>query len=140
MNEYLLPLLGGLLIGLAVTIMLLFNGRVVGISGIIAGLIKPQKNDTFWRLNFVLGMLIGGLLLNLTWPTVFQNALEISNVQLIIAGIFVGFGTLLGNGCTSGHGVCGISRFSPRSLIATVIFMSTGILIVYFVRKLGFFI
>lgn len=140
MNEYLLPLLGGLLIGLAVTIMLLFNGRVVGISGIIAGLIKPQKNDTFWRLNFVLGMLIGGLLLNLTWPTVFQNALETSNVQLIIAGIFVGFGTLLGNGCTSGHGVCGISRFSPRSLIATVIFMSTGILIVYFVRKLGFFI
>lgn len=140
MNEYLLPLLGGLLIGLAVTIMLLFNGRVVGISGIIAGLIKPQKDDTFWRLNFVLGMMIGGLLLNLTWPTVFQNALETSNVQLIIAGIFVGFGTLLGNGCTSGHGVCGISRFSPRSLIATVIFMSTGILIVYFVRKLGFFI
>lgn len=140
MNEFLLPLLGGLLIGLAVTIMLLFNGRVVGISGIIAGLIKPQKNDTFWRLNFVLGMMIGGLLLNLTWPTVFQNSLEISNVQLIIAGIFVGFGTLLGNGCTSGHGVCGISRFSPRSLIATVIFMSTGILIVYFVRKLGFFI
>lgn len=139
MNEFLLPLLGGLLIGLAVTIMLLFNGRVVGISGIIAGLIKPQQQDTFWRINFVLGLVIGGLILNFSWPNVFQNTIVASNTQIIIAGLLVGFGTLLGNGCTSGHGVCGISRLSPRSLIATFVFMFTGIVAVFIFRKFGLF-
>lgn len=140
MNEFLLPLLGGLLIGLAVTIMLLFNGRVVGISGIIAGLIKPQQQDTLWRFTFVLGLVIGGLILNFSWPSVFQNTIVASNMQIIIAGFLVGFGTLLGNGCTSGHGVCGISRLSPRSLIATFVFMLTGIVAVFIFRKFGLFI
>lgn len=140
MNEYLQPLLGGLLIGSAVTLMLLFNGRVVGISGIIAGLIKPQKHETFWRFNFVLGLVIGGLLLKYFWPNVFLNTVNISGLQVIAAGLLVGFGTLLGNGCTSGHGVCGISRLSLRSFIATVVFMTVGILIVFTVKKLGFFI
>lgn len=140
MNEFLLPLLGGLLIGLAVTIMLLFNGRVVGISGIIAGLIKPQQQDTLWRFTFVLGIVIGGLILNFSWPSVFQNTIVASNMQIIIAGFLVGFGTLLGNGCTSGHGVCGISRLSPRSLIATFVFMLTGIVAVFIFRKFGLFI
>lgn len=140
MNEFLLPLLGGVLIGLAVTIMLLFNGRVVGISGIIAGLIKPQQQDTLWRFNFVLGLVIGGLILNFSWPSVFQNTIVASNTQIIIAGLLVGFGTLLGNGCTSGHGVCGISRLSPRSLIATFVFMFTGIVAVFIFRKFGLFI
>lgn len=140
MNEFLLPLLGGVLIGLAVTIMLLFNGRVVGISGIIAGLIKPQQQDTLWRFNFVLGLVIGGLILNFSWPSVFQNTIVASNTQIFIAGLLVGFGTLLGNGCTSGHGVCGISRLSPRSLIATFVFMFTGIVAVFIFRKFGLFI
>lgn len=140
MEQYLLPLLSGLLLGLAATILLLFNGRVIGISGIIAGLIKPQRQDTFWRINFVLGIFIGGLLLNFAWPAAFQNSLVISNAQVIIAGLLVGFGSLLGSGCTSGHGICGISRLSLRSMIATVIFMITGIFIVYIFRHLGLFL
>lgn len=137
MNEFLQPLLGGLLIGLAVTVMLLFNGRVVGISGIIAGLIKPQKFETFWRFAFILGLLIGGLFMNYFSPQVFLNTLNFSTVQVVIAGFLVGFGTLLGNGCTSGHGVCGISRLSMRSLLATVAFMAVGIFVVFTLRKLG---
>lgn len=140
MNEYLQPLLGGLLIGLAVTVMLLFNGRVVGISGIIAGLLKPQKHDTSWRLSFIVGILIGGFMLKAFLPEAFIITLEASNLQIVTAGILVGFGTLLGNGCTSGHGVCGLSRLSPRSLVATVTFIITGILAVYFLRMLGIFL
>lgn len=137
MNQYLNPLLGGLLIGLAVTLMLLFNGRVVGISGIIAGLMTPEKNEVFWRLNFVVGLITGGFLLKIFRPDVFTNTLEVSNVQIIIAGLLVGFGTLLGNGCTSGHGVCGLSRLSLRSLIATLVFMATGVLVVFILRQSG---
>lgn len=138
MTNYIQPLLGGLLIGLAVTIMLLFNGRVIGISGIIAGLIKPAKNETFWRFNFILGLLVGGLLLKFFSPAVFENTLHISTYQIVAAGLLVGFGTLLGNGCTSGHGVCGISRLSLRSMIATAAFMASGILVVFILRKFGF--
>ena len=140
MNEFIQPLLGGLLIGLAVTVMLLFNGRVVGISGIIGSLIKPQKNEIDWRLSFIIGLLMGGFILNLFWPQVFLNQLSISNIQIILAGLFVGFGTLLGNGCTSGHGVCGLSRLSLRSIAATVVFMVSGIAIVFILRKLGLFL
>lgn len=140
MNEYLQPLTGGLLIGLAVTIMLLFNGRVVGISGIIAGLIKPQEHETSWRFSFIFGIIIGGLLLKLFLPEAFLNTLDVSNLQIVVAGILVGFGTLLGNGCTSGHGVCGLSRLSLRSLVATIAFMITGVLAVFILRKLGLFI
>lgn len=140
MNEFLQPLLGGLLIGLAVTLMLLFNGRVVGISGIIAGLIKPQRTETLWRFYFILGLATGGFILNYFWPLIFLNTLSLSNLQVVSAGLLVGFGTLLGNGCTSGHGVCGISRLSIRSLIATVVFMAVGIAAVFTLRKLGLFI
>lgn len=122
-------LIGGSLIGLAVSIMLLFNGKVTGISGIIGGLINPKMSDKKWRLFFLAGLLFGGLFLRFyTADQVFKIETSALNTDYIIAGFLVGFGTLLGNGCTSGHGVCGISRFSPRSIIATIVFISSGIL------------
>lgn len=125
------PLFGGLLIGFAASIMLLFNGRVTGVSGILGGVLKPVKSDVFWRLSFMAGLLAGGLVLRFFSPEVFSSELVISNTRLVVAGLLVGFGTLLGNGCTSGHGVCGISRLSLRSVVATVVFMLAGIATVY---------
>lgn len=122
-------LIGGSLIGLAVSIMLLFNGKVTGISGIIGGLINPKMSDKKWRLFFLAGLLFGGLFLRFyTNAQAFKIETSALNTDYIIAGFLVGFGTLLGNGCTSGHGVCGISRFSPRSIVATIVFISSGIL------------
>lgn len=122
-------LIGGTLIGLAVSIMLLFNGKVTGISGILGGIMNPQTTDKKWRLFFIAGLLFGGLILKiLASDQVFTIETNVSNLDYIIAGFLVGFGTLLGNGCTSGHGVCGISRFSARSIIATIVFISSGIL------------
>jgi uncharacterized membrane protein YedE/YeeE len=129
--------IGGVLIGIAVSLMMLFNGRVTGISGILGGIVKPQKNDLGWRVSFIGGLLLGGFVLQFLRPDAF---IQISSAQLIdymIAGLFVGFGTLLGNGCTSGHGVCGISRLSNRSIVATLTFILFGIisvLIFKFVR------
>lgn len=120
-------LIGGILIGLAVSIMLLFNGRVTGISGIISGLLKPQKNDMGWRLSFLGGLILGGFVLQILNPEVFVQISSAFWFDYMIAGLLVGFGTLLGSGCTSGHGVCGISRFSVRSIIATLTFIFFGI-------------
>jgi uncharacterized membrane protein YedE/YeeE len=119
---------GGVLIGIAATIMLLFNGRVTGISGIVGGLLNPHNEDKSWRILFLIGLLVGGFILRLFHPASFLTVSNAWRVDYIIAGFLVGFGTLLGNGCTSGHGVCGISRFSIRSIISTVIFMLSGIL------------
>lgn len=121
-------ILGGALIGLAVTIMLLFNGRVVGISGIIGNTLKATKGDTLWRVMFILGLLVGGILLRFTLPQSFIQEGHTTTIDYIIAGLLVGFGTLLGNGCTSGHGVCGISRFSIRSILSTITFISFGVI------------
>lgn len=122
-------LIGGSLIGLAVSIMLLFNGKVTGISGIIGGILNPKNSDKKWRLIFIAGLLFGGIILKFNVQSqVFKIETNVLNIDYVIAGFLVGFGTLLGNGCTSGHGVCGISRFSPRSIIATVLFISSGIL------------
>ena len=140
MNDYLLALLGGALIGISVSLMLWWNGRVTGISGIVyAAAIKPVKDDLDWRWSFIAGMLGGGLLLHLIYPKAFDGSLPTANWTLVVGGLLVGFGTVLGNGCTSGHGVCGISRLSPRSLMATITFMGAGILSVYVFRKLGVF-
>ena len=125
---FLMPLLGGVLIGLAATLMLFFNGRVMGVSGIINGLLSYSKGDMGWRIAFVLGVLAGGLVLNIANPELFANTTERSMGLIALAGFLVGFGTIMGSGCTSGHGVCGISRFSPRSLIATVTFIVSGII------------
>jgi hypothetical protein len=129
-------LLGGGLIGLAASILLLSIGRVAGVSGIAGGVLRPRRGDVLWRVWFVLGLLAAGALFARLSPES-MTASPRSLVLVVIAGLLVGVGTRLGNGCTSGHGVCGISRLSPRSLIATVTFMSTGILMVTLVRILG---
>lgn len=121
-------LIGGVLIGLAASIMLLFNGRVTGISGILAGVIQPKKFDIGWRISFLLGLLFGGIILKMMRPEVFIQQSSALWGDYIFAGLLVGFGTLLGNGCTSGHGVCGISRMSIRSIISTVTFIFFGML------------
>lgn len=136
-------LLGGTLIGLATSSLLLFNGRVAGISGIVGGLLTPTKGDTAWRVAFVAGLVAGGLLLFLLTPGVFSSgpsSLQLSSLPhlplLAGGGLLVGFGTRLGSGCTSGHGVCGVGRFSPRSIVATLTFISAGALAVFVLRWL----
>lgn len=121
-------LIGGGVIGLAVSLMLIFNGRVTGVSGIFAGVLRPQKNDFLWRLSFVLGLVSGGIFLKSLGAEVFNLSSSVTKIDYLIAGLLVGFGTLLGNGCTSGHGVCGISRFSVRSIVATLTFISSGVI------------
>lgn len=122
---------GGIIIGLAVSFMLLFTGRVTGISGIIGGALKPKPLDFSWRLLFVSGLISGGVIIKMIHPELFAFDANLKTPDLIIAGLLVGFGTSLGNGCTSGHGVCGISRFSLRSLLATMTFIASGVLSVY---------
>lgn len=121
-------IMGGSLIGLAVSMMLFFNGRVTGISGILGGILNPHSKDKNWRLIFIAGLLAGGIILRFKNEKVFQIVSEASSLDYLIAGFLVGFGTLLGNGCTSGHGVCGISRLSSRSIIATVTFILSGVI------------
>ncbi|MCK6503505.1 YeeE/YedE family protein [Myxococcota bacterium] len=108
--------------------MLLFSGRVAGISGIFGGLLTPKAGDIGWRAAFVAGLLVGGLLLALVAPQVIAPTALRSTPATVLAGLLVGFGVRMGNGCTSGHGVCGLSRFSRRSLVATLSFMATGFL------------
>ncbi len=129
-------LCGGILIGLSASLLLLSDGKIAGISGIVGGLLSPVKNDTAWRVFFVLGLLTGGLLFQLLSAEVFTISITRSTSVLMLAGLFVGFGTRLGNGCTSGHGVCGISRFSPRSLVSTVTFLVTGAITIYIINHL----
>lgn len=128
------PLLGGVLIGVAVTLMLLFNGRVTGISGIInSAVVKPQK-DSGWRWSFIAGLVFGGIILAGINVEFFTNTTGHSLVETAIAGVLVGFGTVMGSGCTSGHGVCGVSRLSIRSMIATATFIAAGLLTVTLVK------
>lgn len=124
---------GGLLIGLAAAVLVLFNGRIAGISGILGGLFRAQRGDATWRVAFLAGLVVApvlyGLFAVLPAPTI-----DASEATLVVAGLLVGIGSRYGGGCTSGHGVCGISRLSPRSLIATATFMAAGFVIVYLVR------
>lgn len=129
-------LIGGMLIGLSASSLLLFDGKIAGISGIVGGILSPAKNDTLWRLLFVVGLLTGGFFFYYISPQSFEIGISRSAVALISAGLLVGFGTRLGNGCTSGHGVCGVSRLSKRSILATVTFLATGILTVFVVNHL----
>lgn len=130
-------LIGGGLIGIAVSIMLVFNGRVTGISGIFNGILNPEKDDTQWRVMFVLGLLLGGFILKSFNKSIIANETSLPDWTLITAGILVGFGTVMGSGCTSGHGVCGISRVSPRSIVATITFILSGVITVFIFNKLG---
>lgn len=129
-------LAGGLLIGLAAALLVLLNGRVLGVSGIVGGLFRPQPGEAGWRIAFLLGMVAAPWVLAALAPAGFISAPRIeSNVPtLLIAGLLVGYGTRLGSGCTSGHGVCGLSRLSLRSLVATLGFMAAGFATVYLVR------
>ena len=122
-------LLGGALIGLAATLLLLFNGRVAGISGILEGVFEPKHKDAAGRFLFLAGLLTGGLFLLAVYPSAFGGQMGLSAWIVVSAGLLVGFGTRLGSGCTSGHGVCGLSRLSGRSLVATMSFMAVGFLV-----------
>ena len=119
-------LVGGVLIGFASIAMLLFNARIAGISGIFGGLLHTKRGDTMWRLLFVAGLVLGGLFLRIFYPDMLQFEVERSTLSIMVAGFLVGFGARLGNGCTSGHGVCGIGRLAPRSIAAAGTFMTTG--------------
>ena len=129
-------LAGGALIGLATAIFILFNGRIAGITGILGGLIRPKLQDIGWRIAFIVGLILSPAIWKLfgTLPAI---EIEVGNALLAIAGLIVGISTRYGSGCTSGHGVCGISRLSPRSIIATLAFMASGFLTVYVVRHLA---
>ena len=127
-------LMGGILIGIAATIILFVNGRIMGISGILGNLIATKETDQkFWRIIFILGVLIGPLIFILLFKEI-KSEMVANTTLLIISGFLVGLGTSLGNGCTSGHGICGLSRFSIRSIIATLVFVISGMITVYFIN------
>ncbi|KFI10955.1 YeeE/YedE family protein [Vibrio coralliilyticus] len=126
-----LSLIGGVLLGLSATMLLMINGKVAGISGIVNGVFSPKRNDLFWRLLFLIGMVSGGALSVMVIGIEIPSTESISTFVLVIAGLLVGFGTRLSNGCTSGHGICGVGRFSFRSIVATAIFMVVAALTVY---------
>ena len=128
-------LVGGLLIGLAASLFILLNGRIAGISGILGGLLRPTSGDIAWRLAFLFGMLVSPLLW-LLFAGLPAIDIDAGYPLLIAAGLLVGISTRYGSGCTSGHGVCGLSRLSPRSLVATLAFMGSGFVTVYIVRHL----
>lgn len=127
-------LLGGLLIGASAALFLVLNGRIAGVSGVLGGLIHPVRSEIGWRLAFLAGLFAAPLLYLAAGGALPPIGLTPSIGLLIVAGLIVGFGTRLGAGCTSGHGVCGIGRGSPRSLAATAVFMSTAILTVFITR------
>lgn len=133
--SYINGLIGGMLIGVAAVVLYWFNGRIMGVSGIISRLLTKPEKDYWWRLAFILGLIFGGFIYQLKYPITI--VIDASMVTLIIAGLLVGFGTVLGNGCTSGHGICGIARLSKRSIVATIIFMAAGILTVWVKKNWG---
>ena len=128
-------LAGGAIIGIAAAMLVLLNGRIAGISGIVGGLLKPARGDVGWRVAFILG-LAGAPLVYTLLSAVPRPQIDASYLALAVAGLLVGVGTRYGAGCTSGHGVCGLSRLSPRSLVATAVFMSAGFATVFVVRHL----
>lgn len=128
-------LAGGLLIGAATAMFVLLNGRIAGISGIVAGLLVPARGDIAWRVAFVAGMVLAPAAVVL-FGALPRLRIDASWTALVVAGLLVGIGTRYGSGCTSGHGVCGLSRLSPRSLVATATFMGAGFATVFAARHL----
>lgn len=128
-------LVGGLLIGLATAMFLLFNGRIAGISGIVGGLLSPAKGDILWRVVFIFGLILAPFIYGIVAPLP-EIQIDADTATLVVAGLLVGVGTRYGSGCTSGHGVSGLSRLSPRSMVATASFMLAGFLTVFVTRHL----
>jgi hypothetical protein len=126
--------IGGALIGLSAVLLMLFTGRIAGISGIFGGLLNPQSDDRLWRVAFVVGLIAAPLSAALAGYTVAMPQLPGSLITIVVGGLLVGFGTRLGNGCTSGHGICGIARLSPRSIAATGVFMLAAVIVVALTR------
>lgn len=129
-------LAGGVLIGISAALLVLLNGRILGVSGILGGLLQPRPSDTFWRVAFVLGLLAAPFVYALLAPAGFMTdrSIDAGYGLIVLAGLLVGIGTRYGSGCTSGHGVCGLSRLSVRSLAATLTFMGAGFAVVFLVR------
>ncbi|HGS5087206.1 TPA: YeeE/YedE family protein [Vibrio parahaemolyticus] len=124
-------LFGGILLGISATILLLVNGKIAGISGIMNGIMSPKKGDYSWRLLFAVGMIAGGLISILMLGVAVPSTANLSLGMVIATGLLVGIGTRLGNGCTSGHGICGMGRLSKRSIVATCVFMAVAGLTVF---------
>ena len=137
MHAYILALIGGVLIGLSAVMLMGLSGRIAGISGIIGGLLPPKPaDDRTWRLAFVLGLIAAPLILGVLTGDRHIGPPTVGTGVLVAAGLLVGVGTALGGGCTSGHGICGIARISPRSLVATVIFVAVAMLTVFITHHL----
>ncbi len=126
--------IGGVLIGLAALGLLYFNGRIAGISGIVGGILRPSEGDTLWRAVFLLGLLAGALLILWLHPAAMAIQIDVTDPTVILGGFLVGIGTRIGNGCTSGHGVCGVGRLAPRSIVASILFFGFAVLTTYVVR------
>ena len=124
-------LIGGLLIGLSTVLLILFNGRIAGISGIVGGLLVGKGSEIGWRAVFVVGLLLGAFVYVLATGVALPVEIQVSLPVLVVAGLLLGFGARLGSGCTSGHGICGIARFSKRSIVATLVFFATAIITVF---------
>lgn len=134
MHPFVSAALGGVMLGLAAVGLMLASGRILGISGIFGGVVRPRRGDFAWRALFVGGMAAGGAAVAVLAPEAYAIDVVRSPAAIVSAGLLVGFGTRLGSGCTSGHGICGISRFSPRSLVAVLTFMATGALAAFLVN------
>ncbi|MGQ0621923.1 MAG: YeeE/YedE family protein [Panacagrimonas sp.] len=129
--------IGGGMIGLAAALMIIFNGRIAGVSGVLGGLVLDRKtSETPWRALFLGGLMLGALLVMLVRPDLAGAALKTGWIGILAAGLIVGFGTRMGSGCTSGHGVCGIGRLSQRSIVATCTFTAAGFVTVFVLRHL----
>ena len=134
MTQWMTALAGGVVIGLAATLLLWLNGRIAGVSGIFGGVLLPKSGDTAWRVAFVIGLIVAAGLYMALVPAAPLPRTDFPRAGLVLAGVLVGFGTRMGSGCTSGHGVCGLGRLSLRSLVAVVTFMATAIATTFLVR------
>jgi len=129
-------LLGGIILGVAAALYVLLHGRILGISGIVSGLLHPKLADSAWRVSLVLGLISAPFLAALFFGIIPVVEIDSGWLAIVIAGLLVGFGAQYGSGCTSGHGICGLSRLSPRSLVATLAFMSAGFVMVFIIRHM----
>jgi hypothetical protein len=129
---------GGIFLGVASALFVLLNGRILGISGILGGLLLPKPKDASWRITFLLGLFVSPLVMKALAPAKFLHAprIDATMAMVVIAGLLVGIGTRYGSGCTSGHGVCGLSRLSPRSMAATGLFMAAGFATVFLIKHI----